>query len=248
MKQLKGSEVPVNLDGLIFLKKQTPARIAVGRSGSRPKTSSWLQFRFDHAAAVDAVYGNVSEELLSRMDLFRVKTRVLDREEYLRRPDYGRKLSDKAKIEVKAKCKMKPTVQIIVSDGLSAKAVEENAEDVFLSLRQSLSVAQIDEGTPFYIEKGRVAVMDEVGEMLQPDIIVLLIGERPGLVSPDSLSAYFCYKPRIGTIEAERMVISNIHKGGIPPAEAGAHLCTVIRKLLHYKASGIHLAEKEKEV
>lgn len=245
MKHIKGAGKPIDHDELQFLKKHTPARIAIGRAGSRPKTSDWLQFRFDHAAAVDAVYGDVSDELLLRLALFKVNTRVLDKEEYLRRPDFGRTLSGEAKNVIRTKCKMKPTVQIIVSDGLSAKAVEENAEDVFLSLRQSLSLANIDEGTPFYIEKGRVAVMDEIGEILQPDIIVLLIGERPGLVNPESLSAYFCYKPRIGTIEAERMVISNIHNGGIPPAEAGAHLCTVIQKILHYEASGIRLVEKE---
>lgn len=248
MKPINRSEVPVNQQKIEFLKRQTPARIAVGRSGCRPRTSSLLQFRFDHAAAVDAVYGQVSDDLLSRLGLFQVNTKVSDKEEYLRRPDLGRKLSNKAINTIKTMCKMRPTVQIIVSDGLSAKAVEENAEDVFLSLRQSLRIAEIDEGVPFYIDKGRVAVMDEVGEMLQPDVIVLLIGERPGLVSPESLSAYFCYKPRIGTIEAERMVISNIHKGGIPPAEAGAHLCTVIQKILHYRASGIHLVEKENRI
>ena len=246
MKDIKGTEQDYT-EGQ-FLRKHTPARIAVGRAGTRPKTSAWLQFRFDHAAAVDAVYGEVSEELLSRMALFKVNTKVLDKEEYLRRPDFGRKLSEESKNLIKTKCKMQPTVQIIVSDGLSAKAVEKNAEDVYLALCQSLSLANIDTGTPFYIEKGRVAVMDEVGEILQPEIMVLLIGERPGLASPESLSAYFCYRPRIGTVEAERMVISNIHKGGIPSAEAGAHLCTVIQKILHYQASGIHLAEKEKQI
>ena len=246
MKYIKEAEI--DHTEMQFLRKLTPARIAVGRAGTRPKTSTWLQFRFDHAAAVDAVYGEVSEELLSRMGLFKVNTKVLDKEEYLRRPDFGRKLSEESKNLIKTKCKMQPTVQIIVSDGLSAKAVEENAEDVYLSMCQSLSLASIETGTPFYIEKGRVAVMDEVGEILQPDIIVLLIGERPGLASPGSLSAYFCYKPRIGTIEAERMVISNIHKGGIPPAEAGAHLCTIIQKMLRYLASGILLAEKERKI
>ena len=246
MEYIKGAEL--DQTEVQFLKKHTPARIAVGRAGTRPKTSTWLQFRFDHAAAVDAVYGEISEDSLSRMALFKVNTRVLDKEEYLRRPDFGRKLLEETKNLIKTKCKMQPTVQIIVSDGLSAKAVEKNAEDMYLSLCQSLSLANIDTGTPFYIEKGRVAVMDEVGELLEPEIIVLLIGERPGLVSSESLSAYFCYKPRIGTIEAERMVISNIHKGGIPAAEAGAHLCTVLQKVWHYQASGIHLVEKQKRL
>lgn len=233
-----------DLDAMIA---RTPARIGVGRSGTRPKTDSWLKFRFDHAAAVDAVYGEVSDILLKRLDLIKVKTKADDKEVYLRRPDYGRKLSDEAKRVIEAKCIKAPTVQIIISDGLSAKAIEENVEDVYLSFKQSLTVAGLDTGTPFYIEKGRVAVMDDIGEILGPEVIVLLIGERPGLVSAESLSAYICYKPRLGTIEAERMVISNIHKGGIPPVEAGAHLGTVIQKILKYQASGMSLVKKEHE-
>ncbi|MBO0999704.1 ethanolamine ammonia-lyase subunit EutC [Bacillus sp. SD075] len=236
-----------NKEDLDVLIAKTPARIGVGRSGTRPKTDSWLKFRFDHAAAVDAVYGEVSDILLKRLDLFKVKTKADDKEVYLRRPDYGRKLSDEAKRVIEDKCIKAPTVQIIISDGLSAKAIEENVEDVYLSFKQSLVVAGLDTGTPFYIEKGRVAVMDDIGEILGPKVIVLLIGERPGLVSAESLSAYICYKPRLGTIEAERMVISNIHKGGIPPVEAGAHLGTVIQKILKYQASGMSLVKKEHE-
>ncbi|MFJ7726965.1 ethanolamine ammonia-lyase subunit EutC [Neobacillus sp. NPDC097160] len=240
-----GVENPFNPEELTELISKTPARIGVGRAGLRPKTDTWLKFRFDHAAAVDAVYGNVNEELLKRLDLFKVSTMVNDKEVYIRRPDLGRKLSDEAKKTISEKCRKAPTVQIIVSDGLSSSAVEENCEDVYLSLQQSLISLGLDTGTPFYIEKGRVAVMDDVGELLQPKVVVLLIGERPGLVSAESLSAYLCFKPRKGTIEADRMVISNIHKGGIPPVEAGAYLGTVIQKILKYEASGVSLVQKE---
>ncbi|GHH99286.1 ethanolamine ammonia-lyase subunit EutC [Neobacillus kokaensis] len=240
-----GIENPFNPEELQELMSKTPARIGIGRAGLRPKTDSWLKFRFDHAAAVDAVYGDVNEELLKRLDLFKVSTRVSDKEVYIRRPDYGRKLSDEAKQLISEKCRKAPTVQIIVSDGLSSSAVEENVEDVYLSLQQSLKSLDLETGTPFYIEKGRVAVMDDVGELLQPKVVVLLIGERPGLVSAESLSAYLCYMPRAGTIEADRMVISNIHKGGIPPVEAGAYIGTIIQKILKYEASGVSLVQKE---
>ncbi|QTD40507.1 ethanolamine ammonia-lyase subunit EutC [Sporosarcina sp. Te-1] len=239
-KQSDGKETE-----LAELRKKTPARVGVGRAGSRPKTKTWLQFRLDHAAAVDAVYGEVPDELLSRLDLFQVHSKVADKEEYIRRPDLGRRLSDESKQTVMEKCKKGPTVQIVASNGLSAKAIEENLEDVYLSLEQSLRNLNIDMGTTFYVDKGRVALMDEIGEMLQPDVVVMLIGERPGLVSAESLSAYLCYQPRIGTIEADRMVISNIHKGGIPPVEAGAYLGTVIQKVLKYEASGVSLVNKE---
>ncbi|MBN8201130.1 ethanolamine ammonia-lyase subunit EutC [Bacillus sp. NTK034] len=243
--QKTGIDNPADPVELEALKSKTPARIGVGRAGSRPKTDTWLKFRFDHAAAVDAVYGNVNDELINRLGLFKVNTMVNEKEVYIRRPDYGRKLSEEAKKTILAKCQKGPAVQIILSDGLSSSAIEENAEDVFLSLQQSLKNLGLDMGTPFYIEKGRVAVMDEVGELLKPKVVVLLIGERPGLVSAESLSAYLCYEPRKGTIEADRMVISNIHKGGIPPAEAGAYLGTVIQKVIKYEASGVSLVKKE---
>ncbi|SDN90451.1 Ethanolamine ammonia-lyase light chain [Psychrobacillus sp. OK028] len=227
------------------LRSKTPARIAVGRAGTRPKTKTWLQFRYDHAAAVDAVYGEVPKEILDRLNFFQVNTRVLDKEEYIRRPDLGRRLSDDSKQVVLDKCKRTPKVQVVASNGLSAKALEENLEDVYLSLEQSLKNLNIEMGTTFYVDKGRVALMDEIGELLQPDIVVILIGERPGLVSAESLSAYICYKPRIGTIEADRMVVSNIHKGGIPSVEAGAYLGTLIQKILKYEASGVSLVRKE---
>lgn len=230
---------------LAELRKKTPARIAVGRAGSRPKTATWLQFRYDHAAAVDAVYGEVPPEILDRLNFFQVHSKVADKEEYIRRPDLGRRLSDDSIRTVNEKCKHAPRVQIVASNGLSAKALEENLEDVYLSLEQSLNNLNIEMGTTFYVDKGRVALMDEIGEMLQPDVVIMLIGERPGLVSAESLSAYICYKPRIGTIEAERMVVSNIHKGGIPPVEAGAYLGTLIQKILKYEASGVSLVKKE---
>ena len=227
------------------MKKLTLARVGVGRAGSRPRTETWLKFRFDHAAAVDAVYGEVSDDLLGRLDLFEVRTKVEDKEEYIRRPDLGRKLSDEAKVILKEKCEHAPVVQIIASNGLSASAIETNLEDVYLSLKQSLEMLNIPIGTTFYIDQGRVALMDDIGELLEPDVVIMLIGERPGLVSADSLSAYLCYKPRHGMIEADRMVISNIHKGGIPPIEAGAYLGTIIQKILKFEASGVALVQKE---
>ena len=227
------------------LRKKTPARIAVGRAGPRPRTNTWLTFRFDHAAAVDAVYGEVSQSLLKRLGLFSVTTLVKDKEEYIRRPDLGRRLSKEAKHIILEKCEKSPVVQIVISNGLSADAIEANIEDTYLSLKQSLKQLNIQTGTTFYVDKGRVALMDDIGDLLMPEVVIMLIGERPGLISAESMSAYLCYKPRKGTVEADRMVVSNIHKGGIPPVEAGAYLGTVIQKVLKYQASGVALVQKE---
>ncbi|MGG1516500.1 ethanolamine ammonia-lyase subunit EutC [Paenibacillus oryzisoli] len=243
-----GIEDAHDITALSELARKTPARIGVGRAGLRPKTEAWLKFRLDHAAAVDAVYGEVSTELLSSLDLFAVQTQVSDKEEYIRRPDLGRRLSAEAIQIISKRCAHEPKVQIIVSDGLSSQAIEQNGEDVLLSLQQSLTSLGIDYGTSFYIQKGRVAVMDDVGEVLRPEVVVLLIGERPGLLSAESLSAYLCYKPGKGTIEADRMVVSNIHSGGIPPVEAGAYLGDVVARMLKFQASGISLVQKEAAV
>jgi ethanolamine ammonia-lyase small subunit len=240
-----GVNSPCNPSVLKESVEKTPARIGIGRAGLRPRTETWLRFRLDHGAAVDAVYGSVQQDLLKSLNLFSVNTMVSHKEEYIRRPDLGRKLSEEAKRTIRENCHFKPKVQIIASDGLSAQAIEKNLEDVYLSFLQSLNHLGIEYGTPFYIEKGRVASMDEVGEILEPEVVILFIGERPGLISSESLSAYLCYKPRKGTIEADRMVISNIHHGGIPPAEAGAYLGSVVQKILKYQASGVSLVQKE---
>ena len=225
----------------------TPARIGVGRAGLRPLTKTWLKFRFDHATAVDAVYGEVTKSLLDKMGWRVLRTQALDHETYIRRPDLGRKLTAESRLLLKENGKQQATVQVLVSNGLSALSIEENAEDVYLSLCQSLDNAGIEVGETFYIERGRVGLMDEVGSLLQSEVIVYLIGERPGLVSADSMSVYMCYRPSLQTIESDRLVVSNIHTNGMPQIEAGAYIATLVQKMLYYKASGVQLAERESE-
>jgi ethanolamine ammonia-lyase small subunit len=224
-----------------LLRKATPARIHVGRTGTRPLTKDMLRFRMDHAAAVDAVYGNVSQELIEKFHLFSVDTLFQSKENYLRRPDHGRRFSQEALATISQRCVKKPQVQIVISDGLSASAVEENLQDVYPPLLDSLAVHQLTVGTSFFVRGGRVACMDSIGDVLQPEVLVLLIGERPGLVTPSSLSAYMCYCPRSGRKDAERTVISNIHRKGTPPIEAGAYIGTLVNKMIEQQVSGVRL-------
>lgn len=226
---------------LSVLRQHTPARIGVGRTGTRPLTRDYLAFRTDHAAAVDAVYGEVAQDLLDPFHLFTVSTCFGTKERYVRRPDQGRVLSEAAYAAIRARCRQNPQVQIVVSDGLSANAVSENLPDVYPALLDSLAAYGLKTGTPFFVEGGRVGCMDAIGEELRPDAVVLLIGERPGLVCAHSLSAYMCYRPRRGTRESDRTVISNIHRGGTPPIEAAAHIGTVISKMIEQQTSGVHL-------
>ncbi|UVI30518.1 ethanolamine ammonia-lyase subunit EutC [Paenibacillus spongiae] len=219
----------------------TPARIGVWRAGTRPLTRAMLKFRCDHAAAVDSVYGEVTPETLDRYGLFTVETQYGNIENYLKRPDMGRVLTDRSAERLLQECRRKPQVQIVVSDGLSANAIERNLPDVYPALLDSLQANGLNYGTPFFVKGGRVAVMDHIGELLQPEVLVLLIGERPGLVSSSSMSAYMCYRPRKGMMESDRTVLSNIHPGGTPPVEAGAHIGTLLRSMLEQRASGVKL-------
>jgi ethanolamine ammonia-lyase small subunit len=229
-------------DGMQELLDSTPARIGVWRTGVRPLTKTMLQLRRDHAAAVDAVYGEVGQALLDEFSLFTVETQYDNTENYLKRPDMGRILTDEGVRMLQERCQNKPQVQIVVSDGLSASAVDANLRDVLPSLTDSLKSYGLTCGTPFFVKGGRVASMDHIGEILQPEVLVLLIGERPGLVTAHSMSAYMCYRPRKGMVESERTVISNIHRQGTSPIEAGAHIGTILSKMLEQKASGVKLA------
>lgn len=232
---------PKNLQGLLKMKESTPARIGVWRAGPRYKTETMLRFRADHAAAQDAVFTDVSEEVIEKMNLFSVKTKCANKDQYLTRPDLGRILDDDAIETLKAKCVKSPQVQIYVSDGLSSTAIEANAPEILPVIMQGLKSSGITVGTPFFLKYGRVPAMDHVSEVLGAEITCVLIGERPGLVTAESMSAYIAYKAKVGMPEAKRNVVSNIHRGGTPAVEAGAHIVDLIKLMLEKKASGLDL-------
>jgi len=237
---------PKNRAALEAMRKSTPARILMGRCGARQKTHSFLHYQADHAAAVDAVFLDVSDAFLADNGLFGVQTVVRDKDEFLMKPELGKRLSDEAKKTILDRCEKGCRVQVIVVDGLSSTAIEANISDTVPALIQGLKAEGISVGTPFFIKYGRVGVMDEVGALLNCDIVVELIGERPGLITAESMSAYMVYKASKKTVEAGRTIISNIHKGGTPPAEAGAHMATVVKQMLVKKASGVALSEAMK--
>lgn len=228
-------------EGMERLRKATPARIGTGRAGTRPTTREQLQLRLDHAAAVDSVYGSVSSTLLDELELFAVDSEVTDKELYLKRPDLGRQLPESSIRLLRERCIQAPQVQIAVSDGLSADAIESNLRDIYPALLDSLAVHGLAAGTPFFVRKARVGCMNAIGDILEPEVIVMLIGERPGLITSRSMSAYLGYRPRSGMTDSQRMVLSNIHQGGTPPVEAGAHLGSLIARMLELRMSGVGL-------
>lgn len=238
-----GIENPHNLEALKMMRKSSPARILMGRCGARQRTSSLLHFLADHAAAIDAVFQDVSDQCLEENKLFKVQSVVKDKDEYLMKPDLGKKLSEEAKKTILENCEKGAQVQIIVVDGLSSTSIEANITDVMPALIQGLKTEGLSVGRPFFVKYGRVGIMDDVAPLLDCDVIVEFIGERPGLITAESMSAYMAYRPNQDTVEAERTVISNIHRGGTPPAEAGAHLSTVVKQIMAHKTAGVKLSE-----
>ena len=229
---------PEDREEYMKLKQKTSARLGIGRAGTRMRTEVLLRLRADHAAAQDAVFNDVPTEFLDELGLFEITTECESRDQYITRPDLGRRISEEGIKTIEEKCKKNPTVQILLSDGLSSTAVEANAKNIIPALLNGLKGYGIETGTPFFIKYGRVGAGDHVGEILNADVVCILIGERPGLTTAESMSAYITYKARPGISEAKRTVVSNIHKDGTPSSEAGAHVATLIKKVIDAKASG----------
>jgi ethanolamine ammonia-lyase small subunit len=227
------------------IRHSTNARVCAGRSGPRPRTLTLLRFLADHSLSRDTVFKEVPEEWVKQTNLFMVQTKIENKDQYLTRPDLGRKLSEEAVKTIKEKCKMNPQVQIVLSDGLSTDALTINFSEILDPLVNGLNSAGLNVGTPFFVKYGRVKVEDEIGELLNADVVVLLIGERPGLGQSESMSSYMIYKPTVaGTVESDRTVISNIHRQGTPPVEASAVIVDIVKNMLQKKASGINLSNK----
>jgi ethanolamine ammonia-lyase small subunit len=234
-------------DALRGIVDRNPTRLGVGRSGPRPTTDALLEFRADHGVARDAVHSRVSDDLIEDLNLVRLRTKVADGDQYLARPDLGRELEPESLERLARECDREPEVQIIVSDGLSSTAVKANVPELLAILRDGLEARDVSVGTPVFVEFGRVDVMDAVGEELDADCCVILIGERPGLRTAESLSAYLVYGPERGSATAKKSVVSNVHDGGLPPVEAGAELVDLLEEMLAEEASGIDLREDDRE-
>lgn len=228
-------------EGLERMMKKTTARIGVGNCGARLKTKTMLTLRADHAAARDAVFMDVSKELLDRLSLFSIDTCCADKNQFLTRPDLGRIFPEESLSILREKCKKNVDVQIYASDGLSSTAIEANLENILPVIIDGLKAKGLNVGTPFFVRNGRVAAMDAISEVLNAEVTCVLLGERPGLATAESMSAYIVYRATVGMPESRRTVVSNIHSRGIPAVEAGAYIVDVIQMILDAKASGVEL-------
>jgi ethanolamine ammonia-lyase small subunit len=229
---------------------RTPARLLAGRSGGAYRTATQLELRAAHAAARDAVRSdfNIEEhlgsELIERFGIFEALTQAQSKDEYLLRPDLGRRLSAESKDKIVARCAREPDLQIIIGDGLSTTAVAAQVPTLLPRVLQGAKARGWTVGQAFAIRFCRVAILNDVGDILAPKVAVLLIGERPGLATAESLSAYMAFRPRTGHSDAERNLISNIHSRGVPNEEAATRILNLAAKMMLVGTSGVSLREE----
>jgi len=217
------------------------ARIAVGRAGTRLRTGTCLQFRADHAAARDAVYNDVPAELLQQLNLPEFATQCQSRDEFLTRPDLGKSFTEETAKAIRAYNPNPCDVLVYAADGLSSKSLAANLENILPVILEGLSRQGLKAGKPFFVKYGRVASMEPIAEYTGAKVVCVLLGERPGLGSAESMSAYMAYAPTVGMPEARRTVVSNIYSGGLNAVEAGAYIAELLGKTFKAQKSGVEL-------
>ena len=231
------------------LRRYTDARIALSRAGGSLPTREVLNFALAHARARDAVHtpldaGRLAAEIRALgLVPFETRSRAADRSAYLTRPDYGRRLPEAERAAIAARAAGPVDIAIVVADGLSSAAVHENAAPFLAALLPRLVKVGHSVAPVAIVSQGRVAIADEIGALLGARMALILIGERPGLSSVDSLGVYSTYEPRLGRNDAERNCISNIRPEGLPPAAAAATAEWLINETLVRRISGVSLKD-----
>jgi ethanolamine ammonia-lyase small subunit len=231
-------------------RSKTPARIFVGRAGPTYRTETSLALRADHAAALDAVRAelapecDLSADLRREFGIFEIQSRARTRQEYLRRPDLGRLLDESAVQRLIAEVPAAADLQVVIGDGLSAAAVGAQVPDLLPRLKDAARARGWQFGRPFCVRNCRVGILNAIGDCLKPSVVVLLIGERPGLATAESLSAYMAYEPRGGHTDADRNLISNIHARGVSLDAAAARIVDLAQQMRAAGMSGVAIKER----
>lgn len=236
------------------IKELTSARIAIGRSGGSLPTREILNFDQAHARARDAVWTSFEPELLVsnlqnritcdlKPEIMILNSSAIDRATYLKRPDLGRRL-DQSSVEKLSKISNRPELVVIISDGLSSQAASEQAPRLLSEFLAIIKNDLIKTGPIIVIPKARVGISDHVGQLTHAKGVVMLLGERPGLATPESLGVYYSYMPRSGTSDADRNCLSNIHSQGLSPENAASILRLIINHSFMYQSGGVELSQK----
>lgn len=247
----KAREHAVDPDPWADLRRFTPARIALGRSGASLPTREVLDFSLAHAQARDAIHLPLDGDTLAEQlqadgwaAPLRLHSRARDRHEYLLRPDLGRRLDEAsvATLQVWRGDNPAPDLALVVGDGLSALGIQRHTVTLFAAIRAALGGALV-QSPPVLVRQARVAVADEVGERLGARMVAMVVGERPGLSSPDSVGIYLTHAPRVGRHDAERNCISNVRPAGQDPATAARRLAWLVQEGLRLGVTGVGLKD-----
>ena len=232
------------------IRARTPARLLMGRAGAAYRTDTQLELREAHAAARDAVRAELDLEsawgraFVERWGLFEVWTEAGAKDEYLLRPDLGRHFNEASRAELVKRCSSGNDLQIALGDGLSVPAVALQVPLLLPLLQEGAKERGWKLGQTFVIHHCRVGILNEIGELLAPQMAVLLIGERPGLATAKSLSAYMAYKPLRTHSDAQRNLISNIHSRGVSPQDAAARILSLAAQMMKVRRSGFDVREE----
>ena len=232
------------------IRERTPARILAGRAGAAYRTATQLDLREAHAAARDAVRAELDLQsafgpgFLARWELFELSTEARSKEEYLLQPNLGRRFDERSRRELVNRCSRESGLQIAIGDGLSVTAVAAQVPPLLPLLDEGARARGWNIGQPFVIRHCRVGILNEIGELLAPKIAVLLIGERPGLATAESLSAYMAYRPDQTHTDANRNLISNIHARGLSPRVAADRIVNLAEQMMARQVSGFNLREE----
>lgn len=234
---------------LAALRELTPARVGLGRSGASMPTDALLAFTLDHARARDAVHTAFDAPHLVAglrglgLEVIEVSSQARDRRDYLRRPDLGRMLDADSRRALERQGGANDLV-IVIGDGLSPAAVNVHAVELVRHLAPRLTETGIRFGRAVVAAGARVALGDEIGAVLGAQMVVMLIGERPGLSAPDSLGAYLTFAPRIGLTDERRNCVSNIHGAGLSYDEAALKIAWLVREAIARQVTGVALKDE----
>src|SRR5215472_11891694 len=233
---------------------RTPARLLNGRAGASYRTRTQLELREAHAAARDAVRTELDLQdifdstTIEKWGLFVVSTRAANKDEYLLRPDLGREFTANSAAEIARLCPARPDVQIVLGDGLSVTAVRVQVPQLLPLLSEGASSRGWSVGQIFLVRYCRVGILNAIGNLLNPSVAILLIGERPGLATAESLSAYMAYRPQTGHTDAQRNLISNIHARGVGSQEAATRILNLSARTMVLRMSGFTVREQPLEI
>jgi ethanolamine ammonia-lyase small subunit len=231
------------------VRARTPARLLAGRSGAAYRTNTQLELREAHSAARDAVRTeldlttDLGNDFVKKWNLFELCSLATSKDDYLLRPDLGRHLNGVSRAEVKRRCSPGNDLQIAVGDGLSVTAVAAQVPRLLPLLSEGATNRGWSVGEIFVIRYCRVGILNQIGELLQPKVAVLLIGERPGLATAESLSAYMAYQPKASGTDANRNLISNIHARGVSTKQAADRILNLAAAMMKTQKSGCQLRE-----